>query len=620
MDVLNQSAFLKALGWSILDSFWQMGILWLLYVMLTGNGKRFNSPQRHSLALLSLGAGSLWFLITLIFHFNQVINSNAVVIYTNSTSSDTINTNVSVTSAIGILEPVLPFLSIAYLSAIIYLFIRLYRQYYVTQKLFFTGTCKVSPELRVFLQTVAAQMGIKKVVRIWLSELVDTPLTIGFWKPVILLPVAAINHLSPSQAEAIILHELNHIRRNDYLINLLIACMDIILFFNPFVRILTHIIKNERENSCDDMVLQFRYDAGQYAKALLLLEKNRVSTPALTIAATGRSKKLLLNRVERILNKKTHTTPISQKLVACFLSALLIGFIGWYNPGKIIVKTIDKIEEFSAGPNENPNGFTTATITDEEPEQAPLKAKKKKTVQRFTSRAAANTGQQPTREQVEAWTSESTAGETMPPTEITTMESSPIASSSISSFIATQPEVREYSIAENVITTSPDYSAEIHPYVPRTSFSYNILEDTARPKKYVVTKAELKAREAMSAAMKALQEIDWQKLEKEMNAAGKKIDILKLQQQLQKAMGDVDWKKINEEVQSSLIRAENEILQEHTAIRAELQKYQQDRSTKSLQQQKIKTTIIEERLCEQESGAIKPVKKKPAQKKKIVYI
>lgn len=620
MNVLNQSAFLKALGWSILDSFWQMGILWLLYVMLTRNGKRFNSAQRHSLALLSLGAGSLWFLITLIFHFNQAINANAVIVYANSMSSDTANTNVSLTSIIGLLEPVLPFLSIAYLSTIIYLFIRLYRQYYVTQKLFFTGTCKVNPELRAFLQTVAAQMGIKKVVRIWLSELVDTPLTIGFWRPVILLPVAAINHLSLSQAEAIILHELNHIRRNDYLINLLIACMDIILFFNPFVRILTHIIKNERENSCDDMVLQFRYDAGQYAKALLLLEKNRVSAPALTIAATGQSKKLLLNRVERILNKKTHATPISQKLIACFVSALLIGFIGWYNPGEVIVKTIEQIEDFSSASNEKPGDFTTAKIIDRESEKEALKVNKRKPAQRFTSRASANTIiEQPAPEPIDERMSESTPAEMMSP-DVTTTDAIPVASSSLSSFIATEPEVREYSIAENVITAAPDYSAEIHPYVPRTSFSYQALEDTARPKKYIVTQAEMKTREAMLGAMKALQEIDWQKLEKEMNAAGKKIDIIKLQQQLQKAMMDVDWKKINEEIQSSLIQAENEILEEHTALRADLQKYQQDRSAKSLHQQKIKTTIIEERLCEKESGAAKPVKKKLVQKKKIVYI
>ena len=149
----------------------------------------------------------------------------------------------SVSYLVSVIEPALPFLSLAYLVSIAFLFVRLYRQYSITQRLFSTEIYKARPELRVFLKNIAAQMGIKKDVRIWLSTLVDTPLTIGFWKPVILLPVAAMNQLTLQQAEAIILHELNHIRRNDYFINLLIACMDIVLFFNPFVRVLTRTIK-----------------------------------------------------------------------------------------------------------------------------------------------------------------------------------------------------------------------------------------------------------------------------------------------------------------------------------------------------------------------------------------
>ena len=69
MNLLNQSAFLKALGWSLLDSLWQMGLLWLVYVGLTMNGKKFLSRQRHTIALLSLAGGSLWFLVTLIINF-----------------------------------------------------------------------------------------------------------------------------------------------------------------------------------------------------------------------------------------------------------------------------------------------------------------------------------------------------------------------------------------------------------------------------------------------------------------------------------------------------------------------------------------------------------------------
>ena len=170
MDVLYQSAFLKALGWSLLDSFWQIGVLWLVYVLLTQNGKRLKSGQKHSLALLSLAGGALWFIITLMIHFNHLVDQA-----TSAASVTGPETNSSLFSFFSFVEPALPFLSVAYLLSVVYLFIRLYRQYYVTQRLFTTGLQKVSPELRVFMKHMVAQMGLKKEVRIWLSNLVYTP-------------------------------------------------------------------------------------------------------------------------------------------------------------------------------------------------------------------------------------------------------------------------------------------------------------------------------------------------------------------------------------------------------------------------------------------------------------
>jgi hypothetical protein len=64
---LAQSAFLRALGWSLIDSVWQMGILWLLYLGITSNGRRFDASKRHSLALLSIAGGSAWFLGELVY-------------------------------------------------------------------------------------------------------------------------------------------------------------------------------------------------------------------------------------------------------------------------------------------------------------------------------------------------------------------------------------------------------------------------------------------------------------------------------------------------------------------------------------------------------------------------
>ena len=607
MNVLYQSAFLKALGWSLLDSFWQMGVLWLVYVLLTQNGKKFKSGEKHSLALLSLAGGALWFVVTLMFHFHDLVDEPVVAVTVAGSE-----TNFSITSFFSFVEPVLPFLSLAYILSVVYLFVRLYRQYYVTQKLFTTGIYKVNPELRVFLKHMAAQMGLKKDVRIWLSNLVDTPLTIGFWKPVILLPVAVVNQLSLQQAEAVILHELNHIRRNDYFINLLIACMDILLFFNPFVRILTHIIKNERENSCDDMVLQFRYDAGQYANALLLLEKNRTLTSAVTINATGRSKKLLLKRVERILNKTSSRNALNQKLVAYILSAFLIGLIGFYNPGKVIVKTIDNVQIGDINTTVNAEQVSFATpandIDEHSIKKEPVADSKKSPVVHRKSRNNA-TEKENRREEMIEWFAD------VKPEEVYE-EGLP----ELVSYVTSDSKTRDFSIPENVVPFQPDYSVEVHPYVPSTSFTYHFVEDTAFPKKYVLTQADIKAKEAMTGAMKALQEIDWQKLEKEMAADGKKIDIIKLRQELKKAISDVDWKKINEEMQSSLIEEENDLLKDHKTLQLELKKFQQERSSKSAEKQRIYKAIISDRLCEKNVQQTKQVKKKITQRKKIVYI
>jgi beta-lactamase regulating signal transducer with metallopeptidase domain len=356
MDLINQSAFLKALGWSLLDSLWQMGLMWLVYVCLTANGKKLQARQRHTIALLSLMGGALWFLVTLVIHFYSAASEPGVVtVYLSA--KELIESEPALLARIATwLEPALPYLSVAYLVVACFLFLRFYRHYYRTRQLYTTGIQKAPVEWRLFLGQALQHIGIKKKVTIWFSSLVDTPLTLGFWKPVILLPVAAVNHLSLQQAEAIILHELNHISRNDYLVNLLIACTDIILFFNPFTRFLSGVVRKEREHSCDDLVLQFRYDATSYAKALLTLEQNRCGAKAsLALAATGKNKQFLLNRVKRILSGENTRQPFPQRLVAFLLSAMLIGFIGLYNPGKVIVKTIDDVNTPLASTENNLN-------------------------------------------------------------------------------------------------------------------------------------------------------------------------------------------------------------------------------------------------------------------------
>jgi hypothetical protein len=175
-------------------------------------------------------------------------------------------------------------------------------------------------------------MGIRSTVSTWLSSKVDVPLTLGHLKPVILLPVAMMNHLTPQQVEAILVHELAHIRRHDYLLHLAVTALEGFFFFNPFARLLIRQVKKERENCCDDLVLQFRYDRHSYVSALLSLATHSRLTarspkvnPA--IAATGDGNQLLLQRAKRILQQKqSHDRPGVRPLVLLLFTGLITLF------------------------------------------------------------------------------------------------------------------------------------------------------------------------------------------------------------------------------------------------------------------------------------------------------
>ena len=117
-------------------------------------------------------------------------------------------------------------------------------------------------------------LDIQSRVSFGLSTLVDVPCVFGYVKPFILLPASIATSLSTEEIEAILLHELAHIKRNDYLTNLIQQAMQILLFFNPFAQLIGRIINRERENACDDIVIESTKKPIVYAHALLKLEES----------------------------------------------------------------------------------------------------------------------------------------------------------------------------------------------------------------------------------------------------------------------------------------------------------------------------------------------------------
>jgi beta-lactamase regulating signal transducer with metallopeptidase domain len=283
----EKAYFLQSIGWAVANSFWQAAILWTLYQSATYFHKKLPALVKFQLSLSLIFISAIWFGFTALQNYIQLTASN-------------ITSSPHWIIQVELLNQILPFVAVIYFGILcfhIYQFVRQYLQLrFISKK----GLLKAPADIRLFTATTALHLGIKKKVQVWFSSHVDVPSVTGFIKPIILLPVAVINHLSTDQVNAILLHELAHIKRNDFLLNLLQSLVALILFFNPFVTLLNAIAKKERENCCDDWVINFRYNQKEYARALLVLEEQRHQHLRLAVSATN-DKKILLQRIKRLL-------------------------------------------------------------------------------------------------------------------------------------------------------------------------------------------------------------------------------------------------------------------------------------------------------------------------------
>jgi bla regulator protein BlaR1 len=285
-----QSNLLQGLGWAVLDSFWQMALIWLVYQLITTLYKKIHPASKSALAATSLITGFAWFLFSL--------TTNLLYSHENSFLYQLIlpgNSNVNTW-----INNALPYASVGYLLLLFIPLWQFYRNYKYVTVIRTTGLEKPAYDWRLFTSKIAAHIGITKKVTLRLSAIIQSPLTVGFLKPIILLPVAAVNQLTPQQIESVILHELAHIRRFDYLVNLICRFIQTILYCNPFVGYFVREHETEREKAADQLVLQFEYDAHAYASALVTLQQLALQPLPFTMAATG-NKNELLQRVEWIM-------------------------------------------------------------------------------------------------------------------------------------------------------------------------------------------------------------------------------------------------------------------------------------------------------------------------------
>jgi GWxTD domain-containing protein len=335
-----ESASANALGWTLLHSLWEgASVALALAIVLTMTRSPRIRYAAAGLAMLVLLAGSgATFLHLMPPDAAGVAAVKPLPLAAWPAVDDLPAANDRIPWAFSDL---LPWLAPFWIAGVLLFQVRCLASWLAAGRLRRTGVCGSSEVWIARLDGLRARVRLTRPVHLLESCLAEVPVVIGHLRPVILMPVGLLNGLPVGQIEAILLHELAHIRRGDYLVNLMQTLMEGLLFYHPAAWWISSVIRAERENCCDDLVVATNGNAHEYASALAALAENRLTMRDAAMAATGGS---LVKRIRRLLAQ-----PEGPRGVAPVLSTVIlvmtcaVALAAWQTPqqsGPVITPAI----------------------------------------------------------------------------------------------------------------------------------------------------------------------------------------------------------------------------------------------------------------------------------------
>ncbi|RDC65197.1 M56 family metallopeptidase [Adhaeribacter pallidiroseus] len=329
----------EALGWTILHSLWQSALVAITLSVLLILLQRHSARFRYTVATTALFASLLIAGVTFVRTYQQTQPTVSLVMPDSQlqpalVAKPTSKTNTALTKA-NDAKPMLrgailvnfkyyfskhlPAVVLVWLLGMLTMLLKFLGGLAYVQRLKFQKKYALGSTWNTRLATMAQSLRVTQPVRLFESALVKTPLVIGYFKPIILLPFGTIAGLSSDQVEAILAHELAHIYRKDYLLNMLQALVEILFFFNPAVWWISDYVRVERENCCDDQAIAVCGNPVTYARALANLQTIAGSAPQLALAFAGKDGSLL-GRIKRLVQQPRLRPTFSEGfMAACVL-------------------------------------------------------------------------------------------------------------------------------------------------------------------------------------------------------------------------------------------------------------------------------------------------------------
>ncbi|MCF8390940.1 MAG: M56 family metallopeptidase, partial [Bacteroidales bacterium] len=329
-EIINYG-FMHSLGMTLLHSLWQILAVYIILRVVLSLLKSTDSKSKYNISAVSMMLIFVFALITFSIYQNPDKPEESLIFYhlTKAQESGTqqiMSYPIPLAQELGVspqksLLDYLPWFVIAYAAGIIFLSFRLAFGLIYLRKYRYSGLVHISEDLETLFNKLQHKIKIKREVSMVESVLTRVPFVLGYFKPVVIVPAGIMMNIPFNQVEAILAHELAHIKRSDFLVNIIQSIIELLFFYHPFIYLISKIVRDERENCCDDIALNFCSDSTQYVSALANMESIRMNLSHSAVAFV-KKKNNLLNRISRILKPNNMKTKLSDRIFAGIIVVL----------------------------------------------------------------------------------------------------------------------------------------------------------------------------------------------------------------------------------------------------------------------------------------------------------
>ena len=323
VQVWMHTPLARTLAWSLVHFLWEGAAIAIVLAALLLLARRDSARIRYAIACLAMLAMPVAFGITFAILFPKTHVHLRLPLApppeAGALASGGASSPLKTPDRLTWLGPI-------WMAGVLLFYLRSLGGWVAAQRLRRTGVCLAAADWQSRVDRWRQRLRLTRPVMLLESCLVDSPVVIGLLRPAILMPVGLLAGLPADLLESIVIHELAHICRRDYLVNLLQSFVEGLLFYHPAVWWVSRTVRAERENCCDDVVVALKGDARAYAVALARLEQNR--SPEFALAAAGGS---LMKRIHRLIQEQEAPRTAVAPLVATGLLIVSVGVAvaGW---------------------------------------------------------------------------------------------------------------------------------------------------------------------------------------------------------------------------------------------------------------------------------------------------